>query len=295
MTGNPAILNAVRDAIFLADFDTGMIVDANAAAELLCGRALAELRTMHYTELQPPELIESARNTFALHLQNPGVTEGFILRNDGCRIPVEVASSHFTDPDERRLLIGVVRDITERHAAREALRLSEERFRQVTGAAREFIWEVDAGGLYLYASPVVEQILGYTPEEVVGKMHFYDLFVPASREQKKAETFGVFASRAPFRNYLNWHLRKDGKIVALESSGLPVLNSEGELLGYRGADTHVISATQAQEELRLSATPARAQAAEMQAIMDAAPAVILVAHDPECRYVRGQSYGSHLA
>lgn len=169
MTGNRAILNAVRDAIFLADFDTGMIVDANAAAELLCGRALAELRTMHYTELQPPELIESARNTFALHLQNPGVTEGFILRNDGCRIPVEVASSHFTDPDERRLLIGVVRDITERHAAREALRLSEERFRQVTGAAREFIWEVDAGGLYLYASPVVEQILGYTPEEVVGE------------------------------------------------------------------------------------------------------------------------------
>jgi PAS domain S-box-containing protein len=294
MIGNRAILNAVRDAIFLADFETGMIVDANAAAELLSGRALAELLTMHYTELQPPELEESARRTFALHLQNPGAAEGFILRNDGRRIPVEVVSSHFTDPDERRLLIGVVRDITERHAARKALRLSEERFRQVAEAAREFIWEVDADGLYTYASPVVEQILGFTPEEVVGKMHFYDLFVPETREQKKAEALGKIASRVPLRNCLNWRLRKDGNIVALESSGLPVLNSEGALLGYRGADTDVTSRTQAEEELRRSETRARAQAAELQAIMDAAPAVIVVAHDPECRYVGGNGAAHSL-
>jgi len=287
MTGNRAILDAVRDAIFLADFDTGMIVDGNAAAELLCGRTLAELRTMHYTELQPPELVESARRTFALQLQNPGTTEAFILHNDGRRIPVEVSSSYVTGPDGRRLLIGIVHTIAERHAARESLRLSEERFGHVAEAAREFIWEVDADGLYLYASPVAEQVLGYTPEELVGKMHFYDLFAPETREQKKAEAFGVFASRVPFRNYLNWHVRKDGETVALESSGLPVLNSEGELLGYRGADTDVTTRTQAEEELRRSETLASTQAAELQAIMDAAPAVILVAHDPECRYLGG--------
>ena len=43
MIRHRAVLDAVRDAIFLADTETGMIVDANPAAEALCGRSLAEL------------------------------------------------------------------------------------------------------------------------------------------------------------------------------------------------------------------------------------------------------------
>lgn len=58
-------------------------------------------------------------------------------------------------------LDGVVRDITERRARRAARRQSEERFRQVVENAREWIWEVDASGLYTYASPIIERILGY--------------------------------------------------------------------------------------------------------------------------------------
>ncbi len=50
----------------------------------------------------------------------------------------------------------------------ETLRASEERFRQVAECAGEFIWEVDAHGLYTYASPVPGRILGYQPQELVG-------------------------------------------------------------------------------------------------------------------------------
>ena len=60
MIQHRAVVNAVRDAIFLADMDSGMIVDANPAAEALCGRSLAELRSLHHTELHPPEVAESA-------------------------------------------------------------------------------------------------------------------------------------------------------------------------------------------------------------------------------------------
>jgi len=49
------IFNTVRDAIFIADARTGMIVDANRAAEDLCGRSLEELRSSHHTMLHPPE------------------------------------------------------------------------------------------------------------------------------------------------------------------------------------------------------------------------------------------------
>lgn len=230
MIQHRAVVNAVRDAIFLADIDTGMIVDANPAAEALCGRSLAELRSLHHTELYPPEAAESARHGFQKDKEPPGLTEGWVLHKDGHRIPVEIASSHFTGSDGKPLLVSVFRDTTERNRARDALRRSEERFRQVAESADEFIWEVDANGLYLYASPVVEKILGYTPEEVVGRMHFYDLFAPQAREETKGAAFEVFARREPLRAFPNLNLTKDGRIVVLETSGVPILDGNGNLL-----------------------------------------------------------------
>ena len=173
-------------------------------------------------------------DAFDQHTQVPGLTEGHVLHKDGHRIPVEISASHFTTSDGRRMLVGVFRDTTERNEAREALRRSEERFRQVAESAGEFIWEVDADGLYVYASPVVETILGYTPEELVGRMHFYDLFVPETREEIKTAAFEVFARREPFRAFLNWNVRKDGRIVALETSGLPILDGTATSLDIAG-------------------------------------------------------------
>ncbi len=65
----------------------------------------------------------------------------------------------------------------------------------------DFIWEVDARGFYRYTSPSVIKILGYTPEELVGKLHFYDFFTPEVCEQLKAAAFEVFAVKQPFRAF----------------------------------------------------------------------------------------------
>ena len=54
------VLDAIRDAVFLADVETGIIIDANRAAESLCGRSITELRLLHLTELQTPESLVCA-------------------------------------------------------------------------------------------------------------------------------------------------------------------------------------------------------------------------------------------
>ena len=110
------LLDAVRDAIFLADIETGRIVDANRAAEVLSGRSLDELRSMRHTELHAPERTADAVAAFREHAETPSAVEGVVLRKDGRRIPVEISSSHFTGEDGRRLLIGVFRDLSERDA-----------------------------------------------------------------------------------------------------------------------------------------------------------------------------------
>lgn len=128
------------------------------------------------------------------------------------------------------------KDITDRKRAEEELRRSEERFRQIVESVSDFIWEVDAEGLYRYTSPAVKNILGYTSDELVGKMHFYDLFAPEVREELKAAAFKIFAVKESFRAFPNANINKAGQIVHLETSGVPMLDEAGNLVGYRGSD-----------------------------------------------------------
>ncbi|RPJ53097.1 MAG: PAS domain S-box protein, partial [Acidobacteria bacterium] len=146
---------------------------------------------------------------------------------------------------------GITQDITKRKNAEEALRLSEERFRQVAETVSDFVWEVDAQGLYTYTSPSVEKILGYTPDEMVGKMHFYDLFVPDVREQLKTAAFEAFEAQQRFHAFPNGNLRKCGEVVYLETSGVPIVDEAGRLLGYRGADTDITDRCRAEMEVQL--------------------------------------------
>ena len=83
---------------------------------------------------------------------------------------------------------------------------------------QEWIWEVDAEGLYTYASPVVRKVLGFRPSELTGKKHFYDLFHPEDREDLRKAAFKVFARKQPFREFLNRNLRKNGETVWLSGA-----------------------------------------------------------------------------
>jgi PAS domain S-box-containing protein len=139
--------------------------------------------------------------------------------------------------------------IANRKQAYKALRESEERFRQIAESAEEWIWEVDVNGLYTYSSPVVEKILGYKPEEIVRKKHFYDFFAPESREELKKAALGAFQSKQPFSKFINSNLHKNGTIVIIETGGTPILDEMGNLLGYRGADMDITERQRAEEEM----------------------------------------------
>lgn len=141
-------------------------------------------------------------------------------------------------------------EVNERRQIENALRKSEERFRQVAQSSGSWIWEVNSEGLYTYSNPTVEKILGYSPEEIVGKNHFYDFFVPELREDLKKAALDVFAKKESFKSFLNPNVDKNGNIVFLETSGLPILDEQGNLLGYRGADADVTEQKLGEDELR---------------------------------------------
>jgi PAS domain S-box-containing protein len=136
-------------------------------------------------------------------------------------------------------IIEHVKDVTEHKKAEQALSKSEQRFREVVENAREWVWEMDTKGLFTYTNPVVKEILGFSPAEIVGKKHFYDLLHPDDRETLKTETFNTFAKRQTFQKTVSRNLHKDGHAIWLSTSGVPILNEQGKLVGYRGVGADI--------------------------------------------------------
>jgi len=244
-----AVIHA-NDAITFQDLE-GTITGWNKAAERMYGYSASEVIGKNMSEILPGRTKQDVEQFLAgeagpepiRHIETRRETKnGRVLDVMVTFSPVLVANK----------VIGfttIERDITERKLAEKKLQASEERFRQVAENAQEWIWEVDANGLYTYASPVVEKILGYKPEDLVGKMHFYDLFLPDRRDELKKMAFEVFHKKQAFREFVNLNSSKDGHEVWLSTSGVPLLDKKGNLLGYRGADTDITEPKRAENAL----------------------------------------------
>ncbi|MCJ7614931.1 MAG: PAS domain S-box protein [Desulfobacterales bacterium] len=138
-------------------------------------------------------------------------------------------------------------ELVERKRAEEALCESEERFRSLVEITSDWIWEVDVDSVYTYASPKANELLGYEPEEIIGKTPFD--FMPEDEAERLAGLFrDIVQSGKPFSRLENTNICKDGQHVVLETSGVPVLDAHGNVLGYRGIDRDITARKHSETE-----------------------------------------------
>jgi diguanylate cyclase (GGDEF)-like protein/PAS domain S-box-containing protein len=149
------------------------------------------------------------------------------------------------------------RDITEQAQAEEALKESEQRFRDIADNLAEWVWEVDLEGKLTYSSPAVEQLLGYKLETVLGQQYF-DFFHPDERQELKEQALALFVTKQNFRDFISPNLHKNGEIVWLSTSGVAVLDAQGNFLGYRGANVDITERRKSQEALEIANTQLKA-------------------------------------
>jgi PAS domain S-box-containing protein len=161
------------------------------------------------------------------------------------------------DDEEIREVVVMHADITDQVNADTALQVnadtalqeSEAKFRGLVESSSDWIWEVDVEGVYTYASPQVEAILGYKPEKVIGRKPF-DLMPPDEAERVENVFKTVMSQNEPINMLENLNIHKDGHHLYLETSGVPIFDHAGNIQGYQGVDRDITERKRAIEALQ---------------------------------------------
>ncbi len=169
---------------------------------------------------------------------------------NGSDIILEIRPARLTGADGKLTgLRGVTVDITERRRAEEFLRESEEKYRAIVETAPDMIWEIDTQGRFRYISPIINAIMGYTPEEMTGKL-VTDLIPEEKRSAVMQEIARVTGSEGPIPPFEVPARHRDGRDMVIEIRPVKITGPDSRLIGLRGMARDVTERKQAEEALR---------------------------------------------
>lgn len=256
-------LEAAPEGIVVMDRE-GRIEFVNARMEEIFGYGRAELIGQSMDILLPERLRGQQIFCHIASVDGPRTgpaamgTDLVGRRKDGSDVPIEAGLSSVPLKDGVAQ-IAFINDITVRKQAEAALRESEQRFRTLVETTSDMVWEIDENCVYTYVSPQVRTILGYTPEEVIGRTPF-DLLDP--EEARRTRDFLQEVAKGPeaFSCYESVTPDRSGHHVVIEVSGAPFFDENGVLRGYRGIARDITERKMADQALRESeASLGRAQ------------------------------------
>ena len=132
---------------------------------------------------------------------------------------------------------------------REMLQTSQDRFRALVENTSDLIAEIDAGFRFTYLSPKFRDIFGYEPEEFIGRSPM-DLVPDEERRQTAEQFMAMVSGMKPIDSIRHRNVCRDGRIITVEVSGIPVFGPAGEFSGYRGITRDITNKLQTELELQ---------------------------------------------
>jgi diguanylate cyclase (GGDEF)-like protein/PAS domain S-box-containing protein len=279
-----SLIKLASDAILLID-ENGIIVEAYDRAESMYGYARGELIGKHISALLSLSRQAKLKEQWAQIMQQHSLLfEGVHVRKDGSEFPVEV-NSRTLESEGRLFVQSIVRDITERKRADEALRQSEARFRQLADAMPQLVWTAEPDGRVTYCNARRHEYAGWHIEDQ--RFEWTLLLHPDDADvtfqawwlaMETGQTYQVEHRLQCANGGYRWHI----------SRGFPVRDDQGGIVRWYGTatDVHELKlAKQAyrasEERLRLAQQVARMGAFEWDALADAN------AWSPELEMVHG--------
>ena len=256
------LFERVRDAVIVADAMTQRIILWNAAAAKMFGYSASEALKLRVEALVPEPLKAAHRAGIARYAETghgPYIDSDALLdlpavRKNGEEISIELSLSPIGLVDDtnggRRFVLAVVRDVTERKLAEEALRHNEERFRLLVEGVKDYaIFMLDPDGKVASWNEGAHHIKGYRQQEILG--HHFSIFYPEEdlkrskpeRELQIAQDEGTYEEEG-------WRVRKDGSRFWASVLITALWDEAGGLRGFAKVTRDITERKRAEEEIQ---------------------------------------------
>jgi PAS domain S-box-containing protein len=274
-----AIFDAASDGIVLFDPAAGRLLDANEAWVQLTGYRIDETATLTFSMLNAEE--ESlTRQEIMVYVTAAlrGDSQFFqrkVRRKDGGVFWAEISLKRIV-LNEKDLLLAVIRDITGRKRAEEALRESEERFKAVFDRAAVGIAITEPGGHIADCNPVFQAMLGYGKEEL-RQLTFYDYTHPDDVDRNRELQRRLAAGEIDHYQIIKRYTRKDGQPFWCKINASAIRDGDGTLKYNMGVAEDITERMRAEEALRESE-------AQFRALAESTASAIVILQDGRVKY-----------
>ena len=154
-------------------------------------------------------------------------------------------SRHFPITDREGELVavgGIYQDISRERAIAERAVHAQERFEDIARLVSDWMWEVDRDFNFTYVSSRVMEVFGMHPRLLLGT-DIFELGVFTEGDGEPPDK----SLRTPFRDYLFRVIGADGRARLCRLSGMPIFDTAGAFIGYRGTGTDITAQLEAEE------------------------------------------------
>ena len=230
------IFEVSGEAVFIADAETGIVVNCNHQAGELVQRPVEEIVGASQSLLHPDDERDHYWELFSHRAHQPGrqTSEVLVRRADGTTVPVEITSTTM-GWNGRLLVIGIFKDITERRRTEAALLAFANRMHAILSSMFDAVITADEHGIIETFNDAAERLFGWRAYEVIGRslailmpppLHDqHDAFISSYRRGGQARNIG--------RERELVAQRKDGTLVPIELAITEILD-QGDYFGTNG-------------------------------------------------------------
>lgn len=253
----------------------GIVTDANTAFCRAMGRSDAQVIGSSVRDLAPAEqmpMLERSRADLLSGEAASSQLELDCIRPDGSGVSLLLNVSLLGRPGRQAEMFVQALDLTERKQAEQALTISEQRYRTLVETSQAIVWSADPDGTITFVNDAVEPVLGYKPEQLVGRS--LATVLPEEDRDSSMERFARLQAGHAVTGETP-HRRRDGRTILGSYSVAPLPGRNGEVSGFVGTVIDVTERRRAEEALRVSE-------ARLRAVIDNAPAAITI-RDPDGR------------
>jgi PAS domain S-box-containing protein len=242
------LFESASDGILVIDPVTFRILSANRKATEMSGYSEAELLAMPVTALFPPEMAETTLGCLeTVQDQGQGVFELPLSRRDGPVLVIQISATMF-EANGRLLMQSVLRDVTERKQAEEALARERDLLYILMDNIPDRIYFKDVYSRFTRVNRAQAQALGVKdPAEVVGKTDF-DFFGIELARDFYADEQEIVKSGRPLIDKVEGVKEPNGQFRWVSATKVPILDKDGRVTGIVGISRDITERKRIEDE-----------------------------------------------